>query len=86
MPRPEYGSYYLNKDGSEACLEIAEGFSKMTDYLETLVPAGRYMALAKTHLEIACMMASKAVAERPENQHGYVAPAADGTTKKEELS
>lgn len=71
MARPEYSAYYLNKEGSEKVLDVAEGFSKLTDWLEAITPKSRYQELIKTHLEIACMFARKALAEMPEHQHGY---------------
>lgn len=66
--RPEFQVHLLNRAGVEKANDIAEGFSKLVDWLEKIVPAGRYQSLMKTNLEQACWFAKKGMASAPENQ------------------
>lgn len=79
--REEFKVHMLNRDGLEKASDIAEGFSKLVDWLEQIVPPGRYQALMKTNLETACWFAKKGMASAPENQVSEEPPPA-----KESLS
>lgn len=65
---PLFQVHKLNDAGMAKARAIAEGFNALLEQLEGQCGAGREFALAKTHLEQACIYAKKAMATQPENQ------------------
>lgn len=68
MNRPEFAVHMLNEDGKAKAQELAQQFSKLTDYIEAIGVQGRELSLAKTKLEEACFFAKKAMATNLSNQ------------------
>lgn len=65
---PLFEVHMLNDTGKPKAKQIAEIFDKCLADLSGIIPAGREMAIVKTHMETACFFAKKAMANQPENQ------------------
>lgn len=72
--RPEFSTHKLNAQGVKRAEFLAVVFSESLDEIEMLSGKdGRKMALVRTKLEEAKMLAVSAMAERSENQEPAVA-------------
>ncbi len=65
---PMFKVHKLNEDGFIKAQLFAEQFSLLVEFIELNCPTGRELALAKTHLELACVYSKKAMASVPKNQ------------------
>lgn len=77
--RSEFTVHRLNADGMRKAEQLAEDFSALLDKLETLVPTtagnGREQALVRTHMQLACFYAKRAMALHPANHEHTTVPA-----------
>ncbi len=65
---PLFAVHKLNEAGIQKARGLAESFDMLLKEIEPLCYPGRELALAKTHLEQACIYAKKAIALDPNNQ------------------
>jgi hypothetical protein len=68
----EFAVHKVNEEGFRKANDIAAVFSNTLNYLESVCPAGRELAIVRTKLEEACFFAKKSMASQPENQDGEV--------------
>jgi len=69
--RPEFAFHRLNERGQEHAKTIAEAFDTLLNRLDAFGGCEvncREYTLMRTHLEIACFFAKKAMAIKPANQ------------------
>ena len=72
MNNPEFQTHKLNPTGIQKADEISQWFDELLDNIKNYVPegpnTGRFLALTKTQLELACQYARKGVSIQPGNQ------------------
>lgn len=66
--RIEFDHYAVNAEGKAKLLAVGEGFSRLLDELEQVVPPGRERSLVVTKLQEAKMWATRGVAAHGPNQ------------------
>jgi len=65
---PEFEVRRLNPNGLTLAEQIADGYDTLLNQLKVILPEGRELSLVKTHLEISCSYAKKAMSKQVENQ------------------
>lgn len=53
-------AHKVSEQHTETLAEVRNAFAKLADHMQELLPAGRYKAIVRTHLEEAAAMATKA--------------------------
>lgn len=64
---PQFSHRTLTLEGEVRANNIGLGFTALLEQLQRDCPPGRELALATTHLEIACTFAKKAMAQADGN-------------------
>ncbi len=59
----QFEVHMLTEEGKQLTQDIAREFDGLLTALKDVVPEGRELSLAETHLEIACFFAKKGMAK-----------------------